>query len=196
MWDERYAEVEFAYGTQPNDFLAENAGQIPAGPVLCLGDGQGRNGVFLATQGHAVLAVDQSAVGLARARALAASRGVSIETEVADLADFDLGTGRWVGIVSIFCHLPSALRKRVHAAAVTALQPGGVFVLEAYSPEQLARGTGGPQSPDMVATLAELQAELTGLAWQHGVTLEREVHEGRYHNGLSTVVQLIGRKAA
>lgn len=196
MWDERYAEPGFAYGTEPNDFLVQAAHHIPPGPVLCLAEGQGRNAVFLAGLGHPVTAVDQSAVGLSKARQLATERGVHIETEVADLADFDLGDGRWAGIVSIFCHLPPDLRRKVYAAAVRALVPGGVLVLEAYTPAQLTHRTGGPQVIELLASQATLQAELAGLEWLEAREIERDIHEGPYHNGRSAVVQLVGRRVA
>lgn len=194
MWDERYAETGYAYGTDPNDFLVQVAGFIPPGPVLCLAEGQGRNAVYLAQQGHAVTAVDQSAVGLEKAQQLAALRGVPLTTVVGDLAHYDLGVGQWAGIVSIFCHLPGPLRRRVYGASVAALRPGGVLVLEAYTPAQLGHRTGGPQSRDLLATQAELQEELAGLEWLQAREIEREIHEGKYHDGLSAVVQLVGRK--
>lgn len=194
MWNERFSAPEFVYGTAPNDFLAASAAAIPAGPVLSIGDGEGRNGVFLAAQGHAVTSLDASPVGLAKARRLAAERGVSIETVEADLAVYHIAEGAYAGIVSIFCHLPSALRRRVHAQVVAGLMPGGVFVLEAYTPAQLAFGTGGPKDADMLPTLEGLRAELPGLAFEHAEELEREVHEGTLHAGRSAVVQLIARR--
>lgn len=125
MWDDRYSAPSYAYGTEPNDFLKSVAGRIPAGPVLCLAEGQGRNAVYLASLGHDVLAVDQSLVGLERARELAASRSVKISTEVADLSNFIIEPERWSGIIAIFSHLPPALRSRVFASAVRGLAPGG-----------------------------------------------------------------------
>jgi SAM-dependent methyltransferase len=95
MWNERYAEAFASYGTEPNDFLKQVAERIPSGPVLCLAEGEGRNAVFLAQRGHDVTAVDLSEVGLANAARLAAERGVSIRTVVANLDDYDLGAGRW-----------------------------------------------------------------------------------------------------
>ncbi len=195
MWDERYAEPGYAYGTEPNDFLVQAAHHLAPGPVLCLAEGQGRNAVFLAGRGHPVTAVDQSAVGLEKARQLATNRGVALETVVADLSTYDLGTTQWAGIASIFCHLPPALRRRVHAAAVHALTPGGVFLLEAYTPAQLTHRTGGPQAIELLPTLEALQGELVGLEWLEAREIEREIHEGPYHDGLSAVVQLVGRKA-
>jgi SAM-dependent methyltransferase len=194
-WDERYGTAHYFYGTEPNDFLRERCGLIrPRGDVLCLAEGEGRNAVFLAQQGFRVVAVDQSAIGLRKAEQLAAERGVAIETVVADLSDFTIGPGRWDGIVSIWCHLPAALRAAVHRQAVTGLRVGGVFLLEAYTPDQLRHGTGGPKSADLMPTLAELRQELAGLELVSGEERERVVHEGEGHSGLSSVVQVVARR--
>jgi SAM-dependent methyltransferase len=194
MWDDRYSAPNYAYGTEPNDFLQSVAGRIPPGRVLCLAEGQGRNAVYLASLGHDVLAVDQSPVGLERARELAASRGVKIATEVADLSNFIIEPGSWSGIVAIFAHLPPALRSRVFVAAVRGLASGGAFVLEAYSPKQLEYGTGGPKDVSMLMSLDALRAELAGLRIEHGVETEREIHEGEYHQGRSAVLQILAFK--
>ena len=146
-WDERYGTAGYFYGTEPNDFLRGHCAEIRhGGDVLCLAEGEGRNAVYLAQQGLHPLALDQSPVGLAKAVQLAAARGVQLDTLVANLADYQVEPGRWDGIVSIWCHLPSALRAVVHRQVVTGLKIGGVFLLEAYTPAQLAHGTGGPKS--------------------------------------------------
>lgn len=193
-WDERYADPAYAYGTEPNDFLRSVAGRIPPGPVLCLAEGQGRNAVYLASLGHDVLAVDQSAVGLTRARELAVSRGVEISTEVADLETYRIEPAKWSGIVAIFAHLPPRLRARVFGAAVNGLAPGGAFVLEAYCPKQLEYGTGGPKDVNMLMSVDALRTELAGLRFEHALETEREIHEGTYHHGRSAVVQVLAFK--
>lgn len=154
-WDERFAEPGYAYGTEPNDFLREVAERIPRGPVLCLGEGEGRNAAFLAGLGFAVTALDTSRVGLAKAEALARERGVRVTTVPA---------------------------------------PGGAFVLEAYTPRQLEFGTGGPRDEVRLVTLAALRVELAGLDLEIGRELDREIHEGRYHEGRGAGVQVLGRK--
>ncbi|MCP5137857.1 MAG: class I SAM-dependent methyltransferase [Gammaproteobacteria bacterium] len=194
MWDQRYASSEYVYGTEPNDFLRGQVGLLPRGRVLCLADGEGRNGVWLAQQGFEVTSVDASAVGLAKTRALAASRGVSLTTVHADLAEFDLGTAQWDAVVSIFCHLPPSLRGNVHARVRTALRPGGVVLLEAYTPAQLALATGGPPVAELMMDLAGVNAEFDGLEVLHGLETEREVIEGVGHFGTGAVVQFIARK--
>jgi SAM-dependent methyltransferase len=194
-WDEKYGAPGHYYGIEPNEFLRERCSAIPAGgEVLCLAEGEGRNAVFLAQQGFRVVAVDQSPVGLRKAEALAAERGVRIETVVADLADYRLVADRWDGIVSIWCHLPQPLRTTVHRQVVRGLRTGGVFLLEAYTPEQLRYGTGGPKTVDLLPTLAELSGELEGLDFVHAEEREREVHEGQGHFGLSAVVDIVAVK--
>lgn len=194
-WDRRYADSGYCYGTDPNDFLRERVDALPSrGRVLCLGEGEGRNAVFLAGRGFEVVAVDASSVGLAKAGRLALERGVRISPVVADLADFDLGREAWDGIVSIWCHMAPPLRSRVHAGVTRALRPGGAFLLEAYAPAQLKLGTGGPKTADLLAPLADLRAELAGLDFEVAIEREREVHEGRGHGGRSAVVQLIARR--
>ncbi len=197
MWDQRYAEPGFAYGTEPNDFLREQAGALaPGSEVLCLAEGEGRNAVYLASLGHRVHAVDLSGVGLDKARAFAAERGTSITIEVADLARYDPGTARWDAIVSIWAHVPPAIRGPLHARVAEALRPGGLFLLEAYTPEQLRHGTGGPPDSALMMTLATLRAELPDLEALVAREVEREVHEGAYHDGRSATVQWLARKPA
>ena len=196
FWDSRYAESDAAYGVAPNDFLASVAARLPVGATLCLAEGQGRNAVFLAQRGHEVLAVDQSAVGLEQARALARSRGVGLRTEAVDLAAFELGEARWDCVVSVFAHTPPEVRRRVHRAVAAALRPGGAFVLEAYTPAQTARDTGGPGpgAEDIAMTAAGLADELAGLHVEVLREVEREVHEGAFHTGAASVVQMLAWK--
>ena len=193
-WDERYSEPGFSYGTEPNDFLLSAADRIPRGKILSLAEGEGRNAVYLASLGYRVTGVDGSEVGLRKAMDLAAERAVAITAVAADLSEFEIVPRQWDGIIAIFCHVPSALRIPLHQGAVEGLKPGGVFVLEAFSKEQLAYGTGGPSSLDMLMSLEDLKLELAGLNFVQAVQIERPVHEGRRHTGLASVIQLIGIK--
>jgi hypothetical protein len=194
FWNKRYDAEGFFYGTEPNDFVKEMAPRIPSGPILCLAEGEGRNAVYLASLGHAVTAVDQSAAGLAKARQLAATRHVSIETAVVDLAEFTITPGGWSGIVAIFAHLPPELRRTVYRQVVAGLCLGGLFVLESYTPAQLAFGTGGPKDPAMLSTLAGLRDELAGLEFLIGREIERDVMEGTGHTGRAATVQVLAQR--
>lgn len=196
MWNQRYNEEGFAYGTEPNDFLKSEYCRIAkGGRVLCLAEGEGRNAVFLAKQGYSVTAIDQSSVGLQKAERLATERGVKISTTVTDLADYDLGSEVWDGIVSIAAHVPGLLRKELHTQVVNALKNNGVFILEAYTQRQLEMaGVGGPPHKELFMSLDALKVELEGLEFIIGREVERTISEGKYHQGESAVVQVVACK--
>ncbi len=193
-WDVRYGGEGFFYGAEPNDFLREEAGRLAhASEILCLAEGEGRNAVFLASLGHRVTGVDASAVGLAKARRLATERSVHLDTVVADLADYDLGEARWDAVVSIWCHLPPALRGDLNVRIRRALRPGGMLLLEHYHPRQLDYRTGGPPDAALLVTTGELRTAFDGFRVEHAFEGERTVQEGAHHSGPSYVTQFAAR---
>lgn len=232
MWDERYGdENEFAYGTKPNDFLVQVLPTLSFGgstetdkgteeeklSCLLLADGEGRNGVYMAEQekfGH-IVSVDYSEVGMKKASQLATSRGVGdkVKTVVADLADYNFfadipskdGDGTTTGydcIVGIFCHFPPPIRTRVLNEIPKVLKPGGYFILECYTPDQIPYKTGGPPVPALMyskeilskAYDADDGTSSNTLIIKRNEELVREVIEGQYHTGKAAVVQFIGQK--
>lgn len=193
MWDERYADEEYVYGTEPNTFLAAHADRL-SGPVLSLAEGEGRNAVHLATLGLAVLGVDGSVVGLAKAQRLAAARGVAIETEQVDLNTYEPPAASFGAVVSIFGHLPGPSRRRLHALIAQALKPGGIVLIEGYGKAQIARQTGGPKDLDMLLSKADIEQEFPDFEVLLSRETERDVVEGKLHSGLASVVQFIARK--
>lgn len=197
FWDERYSQPEYVYGTQPNDFLKASISHLPkTGRVLCLGEGEGRNAVFLAGHGLTVCAVDISSAGKEKAERLAADNGVSIEYIVTDVNDFDFGENKWDAIVSIFAHTDPETRRRTLPKALKALKPDGVFIMEAYNPEQIKYGTGGPQDPSWMVALDELLSVFKNQDILHQCEKERDVHEGTCHTGKAFVTQFICKKTA
>jgi SAM-dependent methyltransferase len=194
MWEQRYGVDHYHYGTDPNDFLREQIESLPDGPVLCLAEGEGRNAVFLAGTGLEVHSVDLTEAGVAKTLRLAEERGVRVNAVVADLATYDIGHERWATVVSIFAHMPPRVRRDLHGRVVAALRPGGVLVLEAYTPDQIGRGTGGPAVPELTMTLDLLRDELDGLEFLHALETERVVVEGPGHTGVGAVVQVVARK--
>ncbi len=197
QWNARFSGETYVYGTQPNDFLAEMAPRLrPHSRVLSLGEGEGRNAVHLATLGHTVHAVDASSVGLEKARHLASERGVALETEVTDLAAFTFEPEAWDAVIMIFCHLPPALRRTVARGIVTGLRPGGIVLLEGYTPDQLRYRTGGPPVEELLYTADALREDFAGLNLPVLRELTREVREGTLHTGMAAVVQLVGEKPA
>lgn len=192
-WDERYRGPDYLFGTEPNDFLRSVVDRLPEGRALCLGEGEGRNAVFLAERGYEVTAVDASAAGLRKAVKLAEARGVEIRTVVKDLADYSIRPDSWDVVVLIFVHLPRELRRAVHAAAVAGLRPGGVVVVEAHALDGADIMSGGPPQ-ELLMGLDELEDEFEGLEFEVAREVRREVEEGTRHRGGRAVVQLLGRK--
>ncbi len=196
FWDRKYAVDAYLFGEGANVFLQEVLPQLPQGTALGLGEGEGRNAVFLAEHGFDVLGVDASAVGLAKAQALAAHKGVTIRTEVADLLHYVLPPQHYDVITLIFCHLPQPLRTEVFQQAIDGLKPGGMLVAVLYNPAQRQYQTGGPQDLALLPTLAELQQTLAPLQALVAEEVVRELNEGVNHQGPSSVIQYLGRKPA
>ena len=168
-----------------------------AGHALDIGAGEGRNALFLASLGLDVLAIDQSEVGMQKALRRAQQRGVKLRAKAVDLQDFDAASSSLDIVSSIFVHLPATLRAAVHKRIGAWLKPGGVFVLEAYAPDQIARGTGGPKDAALLASLETILRELAageGLEIEHQAALVRNVTEGQFHSGEASVVQVLARK--
>jgi 2-polyprenyl-3-methyl-5-hydroxy-6-metoxy-1,4-benzoquinol methylase len=202
MWDARYGSTdEYGYGTAPNQFLAERFSKevaaLPAGArCLMLAEGEGRNAVALAELGLQVTGVDIAEAGLSKARKLATERGVTVETVVADLGEYEYGKEKWDLIVGIFCHVPPPIRERMLSRIPPALTPGGYFILECYTPAQLDLKTGGPPVAELTYTAKLLEEALGGsLTIVRNEEVVREVVEGVWHTGKGAVVQFIGKKA-
>lgn len=194
MWDERYSQIEYFYGKNPNNFLQMTSGIIPRGAdVLCLAEGEGRNAVYLASQGYNVTAVDFSIAGKEKALTLAKNKNVKIEYLIADLNDF-IFPKKFAAVISIWCHLPEDLRRKVHKHVEDGLIPGGLFILESYNPAQLEYKTGGPRSTDLLYTEAQVVSDFQTLEWMLIQNTIRYIDEGTGHSGMSSTLQMIGRK--
>jgi SAM-dependent methyltransferase len=199
FWDTRYAEPGFAFGREPNRFLASQSALIKSGTrALIPGDGEGRNGVWLARQGLRVTSVDASEVGVAKARSLAQAHGVTIDAICADLTGWAWPRDEFDLVASIYVHFPAADRAAMHRAMFQALRPGGHIVLEGYTPRQLAhreRGTtGGPADPAMLFEPEQLRTDFAGAQILHLEEVETDLSEGNRHVGLSSVVRLVARQ--
>ncbi len=193
MWDKTYSSDQFYYGIAPNQFLAEEVEHLQ-NPILSLGEGEGRNGVFLAEKGFDLLGVDNSQVGLDKAHLLAKKRGVTIETLKIDLNEYEPPAEHFGSVISIFAHMPSENRQKIYKKVIKTLKPEGIFLLEGYEKAQINRNTGGPKNVDMLLSLAELKEAFSGFELIIAREKERHVIEGIGHTGLANVVQFIARK--
>ena len=187
-WDQRYNREMYVYGKEPVVFLTEQIDRLRRGTALVLAAGEGRNAVYLAQQGFDVLAVDISARGLEKCRALAEARGVKLETVVADLDTYDMGESRYDLITDFYYHDASLLPR-----VVMALKPGGFFILQNFSIDQLTTNGFGPRNPDWLVHPNKLLAAFAGLRIRYYEDAVVELDEGM-HKGPGAVVRLLVQK--
>lgn len=195
-WNGRFESGHYIFGTAPNGWLSEQAHHLaPAGRVLCVADGEGRNSVWLAKRGHRVDAFDIAEIGIRKARALATGAGVGVNFAVADADALQWPAALYDAVVAIFIQFADpAMRTRLFAHMVQALKPGGVLVLQGYTPRQLEYRTGGPPFAEHLYTepmLREAFADLEILALRE---YEAVLSEGTQHAGRSALLGLVARK--
>jgi len=174
-WDERYAGEELLWQADPNRFLVSEVADLAPGRALDVACGEGRNAVWLASQGWTVTGVDFSAVALDKARRLAADRGVAVEWVNADLLDWDPAADRYDLVVVLYLHLPAEQRRAVHARAASALAPGATLLVVGHDLANLANGHGGPQDPAVLFTPADVAADLAELDVVRAESVRRPV---------------------
>ncbi len=196
-WEDRYAGDDYLFGTEPNDFLAEETARlVPGARALSVADGEGRNGVWLAQQGLDVVSVDFSHNALAKADALAAQRGVSIETVRADLFHWDWPVGAFDLVVAFFIHPGPQEQPILLNAMYQALKPGGLLIFEAYAKAQANNEYGGPGDPAHLYSSAILRQALDRakiLLLQEKTIIRRS---GRFPGKPADVVRCIAKRAA
>ena len=196
MWNQRFAGDEYLFGREPNDFLKSMQPLlVPGGRALCVADGEGRNSVWLARQGLQVEAFDIAATGVENARRLAAEVGVSVDFSVAGCDDWAWPQGRYDLVAVIFTQFADPdMRARMFAHVVDALRPGGLLVLQGYTPRQLEYKTGGPPEVSHLYTTELLRSAFAALELIELREYEAELSEGARHRGTSALIGLVARK--
>ena len=196
QWDERYASLEYIYGTEPNNFLKEQLSILKPGKILFPAEGEGRNAVYAASLGWETDAFDLSTEGQKKAIQLAGQKGVAINFYIQSLADWNPEPDQYDCIALIFLHLPEGLRQQVHKAAIKALKPGGVIILEAFTINQLPRTSGGPKSAEMLFTRQQINSDFDGLTFLRLSESLSLLNEGILHQGMADLIQFIAYKPA
>ncbi len=195
-WDTRFAGDDYHFGTTPNRFLASQAQLLkPGTTALCVADGEGRNSVWLAEQGLRVTAFDFSPVAVEKARRLAATKGVVVEHQLADINAWDWTAGRFDLVAAIFIQFASPEeRERIFAGIMHSLAPGGLLLMQGYTPKQIEYGTGGPKHIDYLYTESLLRKAFGSLEVLLLREHEEEVDEGSAHRGMSALIDFVARK--
>ena len=195
-WQGRYGVPDYIFGKEPNYFLVSCKALLPrSGKALAVADGEGRNGVWLAEQGLDVVSIDFSPAAQEKARALAKERGVKIAFERADVHDWAYPESEFDVVVEIFTQFSSpADRARKWAGMRKALKPGGLMIIQGYTPRQLEYGTGGPSQLEKLYTRAMLEEAFRGFHDMTFVEEEVEMREGTSHGGIAAVINFTARK--
>ena len=195
FWDQNFSAPGYKYGTAPNVFLADQCTRLKVpSDVLVPGDGEGRNGVWLAQQGHRVTAIDSSQVGLEKARSLASERGVTLSFVLADLSDWTPQPNSSDALVLVYLHLPPSMRAQAHHRLFQALRPGGLVIVEAFHPLQVHHTSGGPKDVAMLYTLDILRQDFPGSEELLANEGEIVLSEGPGHQGLAHVTRWVAKK--
>ena len=197
-WNNRFAKDGYVFGTEPNEWLRRHASVWKSGStILCVADGEGRNSVWLAQQGHQVDAFDISDVGVSKAKCLAEQCQVSIDFAIAGCDDFTWKPNHYDGVAAIFVQFADPiLRSRLFENMARSLKPGGSLLLVGYTPKQLDFGTGGPSVLSHLYSPEMLREAFGNLDIQVLEEYETELAEGEGHKGRSAVIGLVATRAA
>ena len=198
-WDERYSSAEYAFGTQPNEFLKEELPKLSPGKILFAAEGEGRNAVFAAISGWDVAAFDISGEGKKKASRLAETHGVSMDYRIGELPELGFKEGGFDAVALIYAHFPAAIRSGYHSILGTLLKPGGFILFEAFSKNHLPyrlqnEKVGGPTDLDNLFSIEEVKADFPGYDFIKMEEAVIELDEGLYHQGTGSVIRFVARK--
>jgi ubiquinone/menaquinone biosynthesis C-methylase UbiE len=195
-WQGRYAVSEYIFGEEPNAFLASKKTLLPkSGRALAIADGEGRNGVWLAQQGLDVLSLDFSPNGQDKAKSLAKARGVTLSFELADVHEWSYPEHSFDVVVEIFTQFSDPEQRALKWEGMKrTLKPGGLLLLEGYTPKQLDHGTGGPKQLDHLYTREMLMDAFGGFSKVEIRDYETLMSEGGGHAGMAAVIDVVAWK--
>jgi len=196
IWDEKFSRDGYFYGFEPNTFIASEIDRLtPKGSVLCLGEGEGRNAVYLASQGFDVTALDASPIGISKALMMAQNKGVDIKVQLLDLQHWK-PEDSYDAIVTSYLHLEEPLRTQAFQKAIEALSPGGCFIGEFFSINQIPRESGGPKKPSLLYTVDSLRGtfNMDGCTIEYLEECDVPLDEGKGHQGDALVIRVIVKK--
>jgi len=194
FWNARYAENEYVYGTEPNDYFQNKIKNITPGTLLLPAEGEGRNAVYAATQGWTVTAFDYSTEAKNKAELLAANNGVEIAYSISTVDSFQVAPESMDAVGLFYVHLPEEQRKLLHQKCIDVLKPGGTLILEAFNPRQLHFSSGGPKNPDWLYTKKMLADDFKALKMLEIQEIQVFLNEGDGHKGEAAVIRMMATK--
>lgn len=195
-WNKRFDTEEYLFGTEPSSFLVSQRARLQPGvQALCIADGEGRNGVWLARQSLRVTAFDFSPVAAGKARRLAEQSAVAVDYRVESLETWNWEPAACDLVVAVFIQFAAPPeRTRLFEGIVRTLRPGGLLLLQGYRPEQIEYGTGGPPHVENMYTEPMLRDSFQTLEILHLAAHDDVIVEGSGHSGRSALIDLVARK--
>ncbi|MEJ8566146.1 class I SAM-dependent methyltransferase [Elongatibacter sediminis] len=184
-WNRRYREGAYGDRKHPTPLLERWIEKIPCGKALDVACGAGRNALFLAARGFEVDAVDISAAGLERGRAMARGAGLKIHWIEHDFDSPLETTGEYQLILMVrYVNLPllNGLCDR--------LAPGGFLMCEEHLRVASGEDLAGPSNPAFRVRPGDLQKAATGLDIEYSFEGRLRDPDGRQ----VALAQLVGRR--
>lgn len=194
IWDKRYNTKEYQYGTDANEFFKQYIDRTNPGRVLLPAEGEGRNAVYAASKGWTVDAFDYSRIAREKALKLAQNQNVTINYTVSDFFDFALKPDFYDLIGLVYAHVHKDSRRAFHQKYIKGLKKNGVFLLEAFSTEQIKNGTGGPKNIDMLYTLKDVKEDFNSLNILQAEQIDVQLNAGNHHTGAGNIIRLLAQK--
>jgi SAM-dependent methyltransferase len=199
FWNERYGKDDFAYGTEPNNFLKAQLPLFETGNILLPAEGEGRNAVFAAKMGWQVAAFDLSVEGKKKADLLAKINQVSIDYQVGEFEETTYKNEQFDAIALIYAHFSADTKSKYHQKLSTYLKQGGLVIFEAFSKSHLKYNTenpevGGPKDLGMLFSFEEIKTDFSNFEIILLEETEIELSEGSFHKGTGSVIRFVGIK--
>jgi ubiquinone/menaquinone biosynthesis C-methylase UbiE len=194
QWNSRYSTEEFIYGTQPNKFFVEQLDLIKVGKLLLPAEGEGRNALYAASKGWNVTAFDYSDAARQKALKSAKKQQLHITYKIASFNDFKAEENSFDCIAIVFAHVTDGNRRAYHKKLVSFLKPGGKFILECFSKQQMSYNSGGPKNLDFLYSKEELEGDFMGLSEKNIECKQVTLSEGPLHQGVAEVIRVTGIK--
>ena len=197
QWNTRYAASDtLLFGDEPNAFLQSQSALLrPGMRALAVGDGEARNGVWLAERGVEVVSIDVSDVAQEKAARLAKDRRVQLELRIVDALQWDWPVEEFDLVVGIFVQFAGPKdQQRLFIGMKKSLKKGGLLLLEGYRPEQIPYGTGGPGAVENLYTEDMLRHAFSDLKILRLNAYDAVIREGSAHSGMSALIDLVAQR--
>lgn len=198
-WEDRFNKKEYAYGVEPNTFLAQQLQNFKTGKILFGAEGEGRNAVFADKNGWDVAAFDISTAAKNKAQKLAKSTKATIDYRIGNLPELGFKPRQFDVIALIYAHFPADIRGKYHAFLAELLKPGGHIIFEGFGENHLRfrnenPNVGGPRDQETLFSKAEIQQDFKDFKVNFLEEKPLALNEGLYHNGTGSVLRFIGEK--